>query len=112
MKHVSLVLHSKNAPVKEHVTVAAHSASRCELLERMGWSFRVVYQRLPILVTCECPESEVGLAGVALAALGSNSQHPMIPRVKQDVGSNEERLISVFDMIMMRWGHVLYGGDH
>lgn len=38
------------------MTVVAHSASRCELLERLGASFRVVYPRLPVLVTCECSE--------------------------------------------------------
>eukprot|EP00913_Durusdinium_trenchii_P013809 g12966.t1 len=42
--------------VQEHVTVAAHSASRCDLLERLGLSFRLIYRRLPILVTCECAE--------------------------------------------------------
>lgn len=36
--------------------MVAHSASRCELLERLGASFRVVYPRLPVLVTCECSE--------------------------------------------------------
>eukprot|EP00435_Cladocopium_sp_Y103_P061333 s1634_g23.t1 len=41
----------------EQLTVVAHSASRCELLERLGASFRVLYPRLPVLVTCECAES-------------------------------------------------------
>lgn len=36
--------------------MAAHSASRCDLLERLGLSFRLIYRRLPILVTCECAE--------------------------------------------------------
>ena len=36
--------------------MVAHSASRCELLERLGASFRVLYPRLPVLVTCECAE--------------------------------------------------------
>lgn len=43
--------------VEDQMTVVAHSASRCELLERLGASFRVLYPRLPVLVTCECAES-------------------------------------------------------
>ena len=42
--------------VQDHITVVAHSASRCELLDRLGTSFRSVYERLPVLVTCECAE--------------------------------------------------------
>lgn len=40
--------------VQDQVTVVAHSASRCELLERLAKSFRTMYERLPIIVTCEC----------------------------------------------------------
>ena len=37
--------------------MSAHSASRCELLARLGHSFRTLYPRLPVLVTCECEEA-------------------------------------------------------
>ena len=42
--------------VQDHITVVAHSASRCDLLDRLGASFRSVYDHLPVLVTCECAE--------------------------------------------------------
>lgn len=44
--------------VEDHVTVVAHCAERCHLLDRLGKSFREVYERLPIIVTCECAEDE------------------------------------------------------
>ncbi|CAK9107742.1 Protein xylosyltransferase [Durusdinium trenchii] len=53
---VNLTMEALLDDVEEHVTVAAHSASRCDLLERLGLSFRLIYRRLPILVTCECAE--------------------------------------------------------
>eukprot|EP00439_Symbiodinium_sp_Y106_P036082 s3343_g4.t1 len=42
--------------VQDHITVVAHSASRCDLLDRLGASFRSMYEHLPVLVTCECAE--------------------------------------------------------
>ena len=42
--------------VQDHITVVAHSASRCDLLDRLGASFRGIYEHLPVLVTCECAE--------------------------------------------------------
>jgi len=44
--------------VQDQVTVVAHSAERCQLLDRLGASFREIYERLPIVVTCECAEDE------------------------------------------------------
>ncbi|CAJ1407041.1 unnamed protein product [Effrenium voratum] len=58
--------------VEEHMTVVAHSASRCELLDRLGASFRTMYGRLPVLVTCECPEAAGCLEP-------SQRRHPAIP---------------------------------
>lgn len=50
---------------QEHITVSAHSASRCELLARLGHSFRTLYPRLPVLVTCECEEDAGDWGGIA-----------------------------------------------
>ena len=61
--------------VQEHVTVVAHSASRCDLLDRLGASFRSVYHRLPVLVTCECAE------GVNCEAL-RDRPHPAVQHMR------------------------------
>ncbi|CAK0852600.1 unnamed protein product [Prorocentrum cordatum] len=52
----AVVLHALVDDVEEQVTVVAHSASRCDLLSRLALSFRAVYNRLPVMVSCECPE--------------------------------------------------------
>eukprot|EP00931_Biecheleriopsis_adriatica_P119410 TRINITY_DN94632_c0_g1_i1.p1 TRINITY_DN94632_c0_g1~~TRINITY_DN94632_c0_g1_i1.p1 ORF type:complete len:1060 (+),score=199.19 TRINITY_DN94632_c0_g1_i1:375-3182(+) len=44
--------------VEDHVTVVAHCAERCHLLDRLAASFREVYAKLPIIATCECAEEE------------------------------------------------------
>jgi len=44
--------------VEDHVTVVAHCAERCHLLDRLGSSFREIYTRIPIVVTCECAEED------------------------------------------------------
>lgn len=44
--------------VEEHVTVVAHCAERCHLLERLAMSFREVYAKMQIIATCECAEEE------------------------------------------------------
>ncbi|CAK9060818.1 unnamed protein product [Durusdinium trenchii] len=46
--------------VEEYVTVVAHCAERCHLLERLAVSFREVYAKLPIITTCECAEDALG----------------------------------------------------
>lgn len=60
--------------VQDQVTVVAHSHERCELLDRLGASFRVLYDRMPVIVTCECPEPE---AHRCLEPV--RRQHPTIP---------------------------------
>ncbi|CAJ1437557.1 unnamed protein product, partial [Effrenium voratum] len=44
--------------VEELVTVVAHCAERCHLLERLAASFREAYAKLPIIATCECAEDQ------------------------------------------------------
>jgi len=44
--------------VEEHITVIAHCAERCHLLDRLADSFREFYGRLPIIATCECSEDQ------------------------------------------------------
>ncbi|CAE7344029.1 MEE40 [Symbiodinium natans] len=44
--------------VQEHITVVAHCAERCHLLDRLALSFREFYDHLPIIATCECAEDE------------------------------------------------------
>ncbi|CAE8723402.1 unnamed protein product [Polarella glacialis] len=61
--------------VEEQITVVAHSASRCELLERLGLSFRAIYKRLPVLVSCECDEEAAG------CDQPSSRRHPSIPEM-------------------------------
>eukprot|EP00434_Breviolum_minutum_P010299 symbB.v1.2.009089.t1/scaffold570.1/size221114/4 len=43
---------------EESVTVVAHCAERCHLLDRLAVSFREVYSILPIIATCECAEED------------------------------------------------------
>eukprot|EP00929_Paragymnodinium_shiwhaense_P071015 TRINITY_DN36080_c0_g1_i1.p1 TRINITY_DN36080_c0_g1~~TRINITY_DN36080_c0_g1_i1.p1 ORF type:complete len:1200 (-),score=174.69 TRINITY_DN36080_c0_g1_i1:46-3162(-) len=65
--------------VEDHITVVAHSASRCELLERLGESFRVLYRHLPVLVSCECPEDNVRPGRGGSCAEPSTRPHKSIP---------------------------------
>lgn len=51
---VKLAIQALVDDVQEQVTVVAHSAARCDLLERLAQSFRDVYERLRIIATCEC----------------------------------------------------------
>mmetsp|Transcript_2377 Transcript_2377/g.9336 ORF Transcript_2377/g.9336 Transcript_2377/m.9336 type:complete len:1169 (-) Transcript_2377:430-3936(-) len=53
---VRSTLHALVDDVQDQVTVVAHSASRCELLERLALSFHSMYDRMLVMVTCECPE--------------------------------------------------------
>eukprot|EP00928_Gymnodinium_smaydae_P052620 TRINITY_DN3663_c0_g2_i2.p1 TRINITY_DN3663_c0_g2~~TRINITY_DN3663_c0_g2_i2.p1 ORF type:complete len:1136 (+),score=204.34 TRINITY_DN3663_c0_g2_i2:476-3409(+) len=55
---VSVALSALLDDVEEHVTVIAHCAERCHLLDRLATSFREVYGQLPIAATCECGEAE------------------------------------------------------
>ncbi|CAE8636179.1 unnamed protein product, partial [Polarella glacialis] len=54
--------------VETQVTVVAHCAERCHLLDRLAVSFREVYARIPIIATCECAEEEAGCAFLRLGA--------------------------------------------
>lgn len=44
--------------VQDQITVLAHCAERCFLLDRLAISFRKAYDRLPVIATCECAEEE------------------------------------------------------
>eukprot|EP00929_Paragymnodinium_shiwhaense_P094414 TRINITY_DN5498_c0_g1_i1.p1 TRINITY_DN5498_c0_g1~~TRINITY_DN5498_c0_g1_i1.p1 ORF type:complete len:1216 (-),score=268.76 TRINITY_DN5498_c0_g1_i1:8-3655(-) len=57
---ISLELSALLDDVEEHMTVLAHCAERCHLLDRMALSFREMYAKIDIITTCECSEEEAG----------------------------------------------------
>ena len=53
-KQISLMLPDP----EEVITVVAHSAMRCDFIERMAESMRPTYPKMKFLGTCECDEED------------------------------------------------------
>ncbi|CEM16720.1 unnamed protein product [Vitrella brassicaformis CCMP3155] len=66
--------------VEDVVTVVAHSGGRCWILDRMARSIRLLYPRMPIVVTCE-REDQQDQADGPDGGLITKSPHGSIPNM-------------------------------